>query len=665
MRKSTVVIMAFLFLFWLCQGVVFAGDVNEPKENPSPEETLGFGPEGSVEPVIDPPSSMRNLVLHVGHREVKTLNIANTEFRYVAPFSKLPFLLWPSEGDKAKPFAHDRAAVGKWLEIHRKALGVTDFKLLFRQTADWWGNEVWSFDLERDGFTLHGAHIDVHWRDGALEGILCNLPGPVLQFDRGEDAPDGEADPDADGSNRIWFPVPRGVGWTDGATAVLARVKSEAVGPNIRTKYTHPSGKLLSTVVSSATPGASAPPRPHQWTEYTIPWGTFPDQISSDSQGMIWYSQPLNDRITVFDPVSETFDLVVTGNDDPDGLTVDRNDRVWSGLYNSNKGLGRVDAETHEYTVYAPPYSNSLMAIPFSTCRGRVWVSDHIENRMSEFNPSTLSWEGTYIMPTSSCWVVDTAEDPETEILYFTEYNVNQLGMKEPGEPIQDIPVSSGGPAFNGYSNGKVYYTLWSRSVLGAYDVTLKTNMEYNHPVSNEYGGPMDVLSNGDVVVGSLNSGYVFILRIATETWESYKIPTDYPGLKDGLHVDANDVIWVTESYKNKIAKLEIGPVPDLTISLAGECPGTVSAHITGAFPEGEVSILYAPSTGSARIPCGNDCGGRELGLGRNARLVTTVIANSNGEVFASRQVPAHFCDGYVQAVDMQSCLTSNIATLP
>lgn len=600
-----------------------------------------------------PPNSMRNLVLHAGHHNVQTMQIDQTEFSYLAPFSRLPFLMWPTA--EAAPFTHDPAVVKTWLEKHASALGLADLQPIWVGEKDWRGNEVWSFTFEHKGIAVRDAHIDVHWREGRFVGLLNNLPGPVLHFENELEA--RSVDP----SQRIWFPTPRGVGWRDGANLVLARIETKELGNTRRTRYLHPEGGVLVTSIETLNPKG----RPFSWTEYAMPSGTFPDQIETDNAGKLWISQPLNDQISIFDPVSETFDRIVTGNDDPDGLIVDRNDLCWTGLYSSGKGLGRVDVATQAYTVTPPPYGGALMAIPFRNCRGNIWVSDHQLNRMSEFDPSSMTWLSNHVMPTASCWVVDTTEDPRSEMLYFTEYNVNQLGAKAPGQAIFDIPVSSGGPSFHSFSHGKVYYSLWIRSVLGAYDVNTGINTEYVHPVPNEYGGPLDHMSNGDIAVGSRNSGYVFVLRVATGEFESYSIPTSYPGLKDGLHVDANDVIWITESGANKIAKLVIDPLEDVVMAVSGSCPGTVEVDVTGATPGGQVAVLFARGTGGREIPCGNHCGGKQLGLGAGTRLVRTAIADNQGMAHITGNAPAGACSGYLQVLDIESCVMSGVERMP
>jgi len=607
-----------------------------------------------------PPNSLRDLVFGAGHRPVHELRIDSAQYRYLAPFSKLPFLLWPATEGVDAPFARDHEAVRMWLDRHRDTLGTGPFHPVFLRSASWRDNEVWSYRLVREGVALHGARIDVHWRHGGFEGLMSDLPGPIdVSTQSAPEARDGVG-------SVVWFPRPKGAGGRDGVDLELARVQREVVGPNSRTRYVSATGERLLTVVSAASGAPPAPPRVAQWTEYNVPSGTFPDQIDSDSQGKIWFSQPLNDMIRIFDPVAQTFDQVSTGNDDPDGLIVDSNDLVWSGLYYSGRGLGRVDVATHAYTSFAPPYGGSLMAIPFETCAGGIWVTDHQLNRVSEFDPLSQTWVGTHLMPTADCWVVDTAEDPATQTLYFTEYNVNQLGVRPPGGPISDVSVSSGGPSFHDFANGVVYYTLWTRGVLGAYDVSSGANTEYLHPHTYEFGGPMDLMANGDVVVGSRNAGYVYVLRLATETWESYKIPTSYAGLKDGLHVDAQDVIWITESGADKIAKLELGPLDvEPVLAVSGSCPGIVTAEITNAAPRARVAVVYSPATGAGSIPCGSVCGGSELGLGAGARLVATVTANELGAASVSGNAPAGACSGHLQVIDLATCLASNVEKLP
>ena len=107
MRKITVSFLLVLLGVLPVQGAMAVVDDGGTQAIPPPEVLLGQGPDGDVTPTAHPPRSMRNLVLHAGHREVRSLHLADTEFRYIAPFSELPFLLWPADGGMAVSFAHD------------------------------------------------------------------------------------------------------------------------------------------------------------------------------------------------------------------------------------------------------------------------------------------------------------------------------------------------------------------------------------------------------------------------------------------------------------------------------------------------------------------------------------------------------------------------------
>ena len=188
--------------------------------------------------------------------------------------------------------------------------------------------------------------------------------------------------------------------------------------------------------------------------------------------------------------------------------------------------------------------------------QGTVWVTDHANNKISEFDPVARTWFGTHVMPTNNCWVVAGVLDPTRESVWFTEYNANQLGVKPLGQPVQDVAVpSGGGPAFLYYNDDKVYYSLWTANRLGEYDVVARQFTEYSYR-TGEIGGPMFMAPNGSVVLGTRNKGWIVVFDPASKTFKQFQIPTAGAGLKDGLTVAQDGVIWFTESSRNKIAKL-------------------------------------------------------------------------------------------------------------
>jgi len=513
--------------------------------------SLGLWPESAR--ASDLPDSLRDLVIHPAQREVMELELAGSAFQALHPFCELPYLLWPARDGAPAPFAREHGAVEAWIASVGAELGHHDFVARYAETLDWRGNEVWAFQLEREGVPLRDGRVLVHWSAERFVGFVNALPGLIVSIDEPGDLRAAESD-------LVYWPVRR-----DGRCRLVpARVLVERTPEHTRRTFVGREREVLGTEVTQDE-APQGPPRAFLFTEYPVPVGYFPDQISLDSQGKVWFSQPNNDLITRFDPITASFQQfpAPSGASGPDGLVVDSQDRVWTGMYYSGH-LGAYSIASGVFQAWSAPYSGARMAIPLEASSGSIWVTDHERNRLSEFDPATSTWLGSHVMPTPSCWVVAGDEDPTKHVMYFTEYNANKLarvpvghpGLEVAGGPITDIPVPGAGVAFLAWSNGKVYYSQWSAARLGCYDVASGQTVEYNHPVAGEVGGPMFAAPTGDVVVGSRNLGYIFVFHVGSSTWSSYQIPTPYPGLKDGLTVARDGAIWFTESGANKIARL-------------------------------------------------------------------------------------------------------------
>jgi streptogramin lyase len=366
------------------------------------------------------------------------------------------------------------------------------------------------------------------------------MPGPIT----GSDA--APADP----TGRVWFAERQ----TNGYRLVVARLVDEALPQRTVTSVVTARGVAYRISRQQPTAGPQGVPT---FTEHSVPSGTFPDQIWSDSTGLIWFSQPSNNAVTSFDAATKVFkQYPTTGGTGPDGLWVDDKDRVWTGLYYSG-GLGVLDVPTKVFTAHAAPYSPHALAIPSPSADGGVWVTDHANNRISEWDPVGKKWLQSLPMPIANTWVVQGCLDPGRGVVYFTGYSSQTLPMKTRTGPITDIPVPSrGGPAFLAFHDDKVWFSLWSSNRLGEYDVVSKVITEYAY-TAGETGGPMSIGPDGRPVVGTKNAGYIEVFDPVSKTFGHYKIPSS-TGLKDGLCVAPDGAIWFTGSYTNKIARLEV-----------------------------------------------------------------------------------------------------------
>jgi choice-of-anchor B domain-containing protein len=150
---------------------------------------------------------------------------------------------------------------------------------------------------------------------------------------------------------------------------------------------------------------------------------------------------------------------------------------------------------------------------------------------------------------------------------------------------------------------------------------------------------PVEV-ANFDVYPANDNTGF-------NGSW------SNYPYFESGVVV----VSGIEQGLFILRPNLDQPPGPQLSIS--GDCPGPNAINLTGATPGGRVALLYARQPGSQVFPVGA-CAGTELGLG-GLRVLTVQNADGQGELDINPPLPAQFCGTSLQALDMQSCETSNV----
>jgi len=107
---------------------------------------------------------------------------------------------------------------------------------------------------------------------------------------------------------------------------------------------------------------------------------------------------------------------------------------------------------------------------------------------------------------------------------------------------------------------------------------------------------------------------------------------------------------------------------PPLSLELAGECPGRVTATVKNAVPGRKIAFLRASGRGSVKIPNGFPCAETTLGLNQTVTLVRVVNANGNGVASIAGPVGANACGKVLlQAVELsnsQNCAVSNVVTV-
>src|SRR5262249_40232555 len=153
-----------------------------------------------------------------------------------------------------------------------------------------------------------------------------------------------------------------------------------------------------------------------------------------DSAGFLWFSGWTNEIFRI-DPATDLIEPMTgaTATGTPDGLWVDSRDIVWFGAYNG-RYLGALTAGSAVTRYLTPEMPSNPPSHPPIRCEdadGRIWVTDHIANRVSSLDASSGTWLSQVIMPMPSAWVVECVNDAARRVLWLTLYNVRRLGRLE------------------------------------------------------------------------------------------------------------------------------------------------------------------------------------------------------------------------------------------
>jgi len=98
-------------------------------------------------------------------------------------------------------------------------------------------------------------------------------------------------------------------------------------------------------------------------------------------------------------------------------------------------------------------------------------------------------------------------------------------------------------------------------------------------------------------------------------------------------------------------------------LSITGSCPGAVSIIGMGATPNAGVGIISSASEGSDVLN-GGPCAGSVSGL-TNPSFFNIIPTNGNGDAQFDGNAPANICGRFLQLVDANGCVLSNVVAIP
>lgn len=447
-----------------------------------------------------------------------------------------PFLIWDRTDYLDVP--DDERGAAAWLQQHAADLGHGSFTPVFARTSSWNAARVLVFTLQHDGVPLHDAEVWVCFDDVGCLGLVNRVPA-------------GLADPPAAGDAvDPVYKVRRGEGVRD--RLVLASRRRSQTATHEIVEFVDGDTVFARERTQRAT---AAPDSSATFTEFYF--GGFPDQIQADARGVIWCSDPTQNRLLEIDPQTGTAIAHSTAPwSQPDGMVVDPRGRVWTGLYTSGHGLGMYDRATGTFTRYAAPNTGANCAIPTWHQDGTIYVTEHSPAVLYRFDLATSTWSPTITLP--GTWPVSASYDSSTGEMFVMQWSSNSIARIRNATVANNYPTPVlTGPSFSATANGKVWFSYWSSTQIGELDATTGAFMTHNQAIGGQ-GGPIDVGPNGHVYLGTRNTGYIIEFDPVSGTSTNHPIPSSSWQLKDGLTVAPDGTVWFTSSNNGRVVRLTL-----------------------------------------------------------------------------------------------------------
>lgn len=312
------------------------------------------------------------------------------------------------------------------------------------------------------------------------------------------------------------------------------------------------------------------------------PWGT-----TFDSKGNVWVAVPGCDpsptcsastppgKIEEYNPSASSWIATYTlptGYAQPLFLAFDAQGNLWFPMPMANS-IGMLNLTTKTFQQIAVPTSS---AGPWDIAidhNGKIWFTEHYTNKIGELDPST----GTiteFSTPASNSQPYGIVVDASNNI-WFTENNsaIAQIGEYTTGGAMNEFKIRANPPSgltphlITVDPNGNIWWTEGWVGMIGELNVAKAvpgTNngvTEFSYPATcttcnGTHASGISVDGYGQVWFDdSLQGIFASFPDSGTGSVSEYSAPTQNAHPHDGLNVDAQNRIWITEEFANKLAK--------------------------------------------------------------------------------------------------------------
>jgi streptogramin lyase len=298
--------------------------------------------------------------------------------------------------------------------------------------------------------------------------------------------------------------------------------------------------------------------------QYPLPNGSSsPWSITVDSSGNVWFVQQDPSALMMFNPSTQQFTqypFPSGTSSTPESVTADKFGNIWFSELYTNK-LGELKKGASSVAEYSMPTAN----VPFDSSgsqnvvcgptivktdsSGNVWISCDFSNQIDEFFPSNqtfFSYTLPYWQSSPAGFVFDKSGN-----LWFTAADVDMIGEAVPNE----------------LQNGTSYGITEFAPMNSTYTFTVGHEVDLDGSIQNltsslptpsgialsPDGSTLWITEHVDSSFDSYNINSKTLDKYWTsQTYDKYGYSVSFP---NGIAVDSEGNVWISEHYGNKIAE--------------------------------------------------------------------------------------------------------------
>jgi len=315
-------------------------------------------------------------------------------------------------------------------------------------------------------------------------------------------------------------------------------------------------------------------------TDYRIPSGSMPWGITFDSAGNVWVAAPGCDltprcsagvapgKLDAFSSSQNKWvkSVSLPGNyGQPLFVAVDRSGLVWFSMPMTNT-IGAYNPARNSFKQWSLPTSSSGPWGIAVDKTGNVWVAEHYSYRVASFNPSTQRFKEYATSSTNSQPYGITVDGSNN--VWFTE-NVDavaKIGEVSAKGKLLEYKIRNSNTAGTGLTphlitvepSGNIWWSEGWVSSIGTLKVSAAKPGTNRGVTEYSYSGNGNSHTSG---ISAGKDGRIWLDDALQNTvgyfsgrsFSFVHAPGNHP--HDGLNVDANNHVWFTEEFSNKLGR--------------------------------------------------------------------------------------------------------------